>query len=84
LEQIDAVSKHILTNAARVGAAENRLQITENTLGALKHNETSRLSDVEDADVSELMTQLANQQIIYETVLRSSSMIMRMSLANFM
>ena len=29
------------------------------------------------------MTKLANQQIVYETVLRSSSMVMRLSLANF-
>lgn len=84
LAKIDEVSKHIMSNAARVGASENRLNVTENTLGALKLNEKKRLSEVEDADVSELMTQLANQQIIYETVLRSSSMIMRMNLANLL
>ncbi|NJB66978.1 flagellar hook-associated protein 3 FlgL [Desulfobaculum xiamenense] len=84
LANLNDVSIHIMDNAARVGASENRLAVTENILGTLEHNEETRLSAVEDADVSELMTELANQQIIYETVLRSSSMIMRMNLANFL
>jgi len=69
--------------AAKVGARENRLEFVGRTLGTLALTEEDRLSAVEDIDVSELMTRLANQQIIYETVLKSSSMILRMNLTNF-
>lgn len=83
LNSLNDVSKHIMNVAAQVGARENRLDFAEDTLETLRLTEMDRLSDVEDIDVAELMTSLANQQIVYETVLRSSSMIMRMSLANF-
>ena len=40
-------------------------------------------SYVEDIDLTELLTKLTRQQIAYQTVLQSSSMIMNMSLANY-
>lgn len=84
LADLTPISERIMNNAARIGAAENRLDVASGVLDTLRANEEERLSSVEDADVTELMTKLANQQIIYETVLRSSSMVMRMSLVNYM
>lgn len=84
LGDFEPVSERIMDNAARIGGAENRLEVAQSVLDSMQLNEMERLSSVEDADITELMTQLSNQQIIYETVLRSSSMVMRMSLANFM
>lgn len=46
-------------------------------------NENQRISHIEDADIGELMTQLSQQQIVYEAVLKSSSMIMKMNLLNY-
>ncbi len=83
LDSLNEVSKHIMNVAAQVGARENRIDFAEDTLETLRLTEQDRMSAVEDIDIAELMTDLANQQIVYETVLRSSSMIMRMSLANF-
>lgn len=83
-DALTPISERIMNNAARVGAAENRLQVASGVLDTLRINEEQRLSSVEDADVTELMTKLANQQVIYGTVLRSSSMVMRMSLVNYM
>lgn len=84
LDDLTPISERIMNNAARIGAAENRLEVASGMLDTLRVNEEERLSSVEDADVTELMTKLANQQVIYETVLRSSSMVMRMSLINYM
>ncbi len=42
------------------------------------------MSAVEDVDFSELMTRLAQEQLIYNSVLKSSSMIMQMNLSNFL
>jgi len=84
VEDLKDVSSHVLDEAARVGARENRVQMTEKTLGTLKDNETKRLSAVEDVDFSELLRDLMMQQTIYKTVLSSSSQIMKLSLADFM
>ncbi|MCG2734592.1 NAD(P)-dependent oxidoreductase, partial [Pseudodesulfovibrio aespoeensis] len=46
-------------------------------------NEEALLSSIEDADVSELMTDLVQQQMVYEAVLRSTSMIMQLNLTKF-
>lgn len=83
LANLAEASEHVLTAAANVGARENRLDVAVTTLESLHLNKSERLSEIEDADVSELMTQLAQQQIVYESVLKSSSMIMRMSLLNY-
>jgi flagellar hook-associated protein 3 FlgL len=83
LDELNDVSKHIMNVAAQVGARENRIDFAEDTLETLKLTEQARMSAVEDIDIVQLMTDLANQQIVYETVLRSSSMIMKMSLANY-
>lgn len=84
LEGLSTADQHMLTSAASIGARENRLDVMDNVLETLQLNEEERLSTVEDVDITELMTRLANQQLVYETVLRSSSMVMRMSLANYM
>ncbi|SDN33692.1 flagellar hook-associated protein 3 FlgL [Desulfonauticus submarinus] len=83
LENLNDSLNHISNQLASIGARENRLEVAGNILSGLSINEKERLSKIEDADVAELMTQLANQQIIYEAVLKSSSMIMRMSLVNY-
>ncbi len=41
------------------------------------------MSYVEDIDLTELLTKLTRQQLTYQTVLQSSSMIMKLSLANY-
>jgi flagellar hook-associated protein 3 FlgL len=69
---------------ASIGARENRLEVASMVLSGLKLDETERLSRVEDVDVAELMTRLASQQMAYEAVLRSSSYILRQSLANYL
>lgn len=83
LEELRGASEHVMTQAARVGGRENRLETADNILSSLEINKKERKSAIEDADVSELMTQIAQQQIIYEAVLKTSSQVMRMSLINY-
>jgi flagellar hook-associated protein 3 FlgL len=66
-----------------VGGRENRLTVAEGLVENLKLNEKERMSSIEDADVAELMTQIAQGQIVYESVLRSTSLIMNMNLMKF-
>lgn len=83
LEELRGASEHVLTQAARVGGRENRLEVSANVLTSLKLNKESRLSTVEDADVADLLTKVAQQQLVYEAVLKTSSQIMQMSLMNY-
>jgi len=83
LANLVKAQEHIMNSIAEVGGRQNRLAISKNIVEGLKFNEKSLLSSIEDADVSELMTQLAQQQIVYESVLRSTSMIMQLNLSKF-
>ncbi len=83
LDKLDTAAQHIMTQAATVGGRENRLEVADTILSGQEIFQGERLSTIEDVDVTELMTQLAQQQIIYESVLKSSSMIMRMNLMNY-
>jgi len=83
LANLSEAQKHIMNSTADVGGRENRLEVGQTILEGLQLNEDTLVSSIEDADVSELMTELAQQQIVYESVLRSTSMIMQLNLGKF-
>ena len=83
LESLKRAQEQIMNRLASVGGRENRLEIATSTLDSLKLNEDERLSTLEDADVGDLMTELAQKQLIYEAVLQSSSLIMGMTLLDY-
>ncbi len=83
LEKLELASKNVLTHAARIGGKENRLEITKDSLESNKFDQTQRLSGVEDVNLTELMTRLAQQEMAYSTILKSSSMIMQLNLTKF-
>lgn len=84
LEQLGSVQQGILTEVARIGGLENRLNTAADVLSFLKLDQQERLSYVEDIDLTELLNKLARQQLTYQTVLQSSSRIMQMSLSNYL
>ena len=49
-----------------------------------KLDQQELLSNVEDIDLTELLTNLTRQQMTYSMVLQSSSMIMQLNLSNFL
>ncbi len=83
LANLVKAEEHLMNCVADVGGRENRLIVAESIVEGLKLNEQTLLSTIEDADVSELMTELAQQQIVYESVLRSTSTIMQLNLSKF-
>ncbi len=83
LERIASVQNHILTQAARIGGLENRIETAADVLSFQKVDQEERLSYIEDIDLTELLNKLTRQQLTYQTVLQSSSKIMQMSLANY-
>lgn len=84
LESLKLAQTQITTALASVGGRENRLATTETILGNLTDSVNSQLSSVEDVDLTKLLTQLSQQETAYQAVLKSSSMIMNMSLMNYL
>lgn len=83
LADLETASSHIMTQAASIGGRENRLEVAGNVLDTIELDEKARMSNIEDIDVAELMTKLAQQQLVYNSVLKSSAQIMQMNLTNF-
>lgn len=83
LAALTKAEEKILAEATRIGGMENRLEMASDVLSFQKLDQQERLSYTEDIDLTELLTKLTRQQLTYQTVLQSSSMIMQMSLANY-
>lgn len=83
LAALRTAEEKVLSEATRIGGMENRLEMATDVLSAQKLDQQERLSYVEDIDLTELLTKLTRQQLTYQTVLQSSSMIMKLSLANY-
>lgn len=83
LEDLTTSQNQILVAAASVGAKENRVDSTETMVTTLSQNATTTLSNVEDADLTELITKLSEQELAYQAVLKSSSMVMNLSLVSY-
>lgn len=83
LAALKVAEKQVLSAATAVGGKENRVQTAADVLSFQKLDQQERLSYVEDIDLTELLTKLTRQQLTYQTVLQSSSMIMKLSLANY-
>ncbi len=83
LEDLTASQNQILEVAASVGGRENRVTSAKNMVSMLKDNANTTLSSVEDADITELMTKLAQQELAFHAVLKSSSMVMNLSLLKY-
>jgi len=66
INQIDAAVTTLNTRRSDLGAAQNRLEHTVNSLGASVENLTASESRIRDADVAELSTKLVSNQILQQ------------------
>lgn len=83
LAQLTKVMGKIETANAKVGGMENRVTMATEVLTFEKLDQQERLSYTEDIDLTTLLTNLAKQELAYNTVLKSSSMIMQLNLTKF-
>mgnify|MGYP001083129868 CR=1 FL=1 len=83
LDALTTAQQNIETQNARIGGLENRLSLAKDFLSFQKIDQEDRLSYTEDIDLTELLNNLARQEMAYNTVLKSSSMIMQLNLTKF-
>jgi len=84
LENMDAGIQHLLNNRASVGAKAVRIEATASRLIDMELSFTKLLSDVEDADITKLATDLASQESNYQASLAASARIIQPSLLDFL
>jgi len=78
-------ARTVVSNAlATVGGTENRLTDTNTRLTSDSTNITASVSNIEDLDYAQGITDLQNQQTIYEATLKSASMITGLSLVDYL
>jgi flagellin len=66
INQIDTAVTTLNTRRSDLGAAQNRLEHTVNSLGVSVENLTASESRIRDADVAELSTKLVSNQILQQ------------------
>jgi flagellar hook-associated protein 3 len=84
LENLDASIQHLLNIRSTVGATASRLETTQARLTDMGLNFTKLLSEVEDADLTKLMTDLAMMENSYQASLLAGARIMQPSLMDFL
>jgi len=83
LADLTDAQEAILTYAANVGGRENRLTAADTFLENLQANVEEQVSNVEDVDLAALLVKIAQQELAYQSVLKSSASIMQLSLMKY-
>jgi flagellar hook-associated protein 3 FlgL len=84
LNDLDAVLAQVSTAIGNVGAAETRVTTTSGLVSASSADLTTTISHNEEADLAEVLTKFASQQIAYQTALGVAAKINQTSLLDFL
>lgn len=83
IKEITELTEHLLTQEAKVGGKQNRLSLNISILQSNTDDQKSRMSSLEDIDIGALTIKMNKEALALEAVLKSSSMIMNMTLMDF-
>jgi flagellar hook-associated protein 3 FlgL len=83
LDTIDVAMANVSDSLAQVGSQVNSITYMQDRLLAQEVNLTGELSEEEDADLIEVMTQLTLEQNAYQAALNVGAMIIQPSLVSF-
>lgn len=84
LTQIDSSINQQLSTRSEVGARINRIDLAINRMDDQNTNITDLLSKTEDADTTEVITQLKTQENIYQASLATGARIIQPSLVDYL
>lgn len=83
IDDIDAARDQIKLAQARSAARTYGMEATKNQMLTFKAHVQDLLSGLEDADLAQAAVELKFQETVYETVLKSSAMVIQPSLLDF-
>ena len=84
LAAMETAMNGLLTTIAKVGGQMNRVSLNVTMLETTRDDKAMRMSSIEDIDMTTLLIKLSQQQIAYQSVLQSSSMIMGLNLTKYL
>jgi flagellar hook-associated protein 3 FlgL len=84
LKALDSANDTLLNARAQVGALSDRLTTATNRLQSTEQSTTQLLSNVQDADMTQVMISFSTQQAAYQAALRAGAQIIQPSLMNFL
>ena len=84
LDALDSANDQLLNARAQVGALSNRLTTATNRLQSTEQSTTQLLSNVQDADMTQVMVNFSTQQAAYQAALRAGAQIIQPSLMDFL
>ncbi len=82
--QVDNALNAITSALSTVGTTTNRLDLTKNNLEQGQVNLSQILSNVEDADMPNVLVKLKTEQTVYQAALMTGSMVIQKSLIDFL
>ncbi len=83
VEDLRKMSEHLVTKLANIGGRSNRVEANLTVMQTHQLNQQERMSNIEDIDLPTLLNNIKKQQVTYQGVLQTSSMIMNLSLLNY-
>ncbi len=83
VEDLRKMSEHLVTKLANIGGRSNRVEANLTVMQTHQLNQQERMSNIEDIDLPTLLNNIKKQQVMYQGVLQTSSMIMNLSLLNY-
>jgi flagellar hook-associated protein 3 FlgL len=83
LPRLDTARQRILDNLSNVGAKQNRLEVRTNIFADESLNLTDALSDREDVDIVQAITDLQIAEQSYQAALTAASMVTQVSLVDY-
>lgn len=84
IENLDDLFNHVSVKISDIGSKMKRMEVKENILQDLKIANTERLAGIEDADITEAITDLRAKELAYQAALASSAQVMKLSLVDYL
>jgi flagellar hook-associated protein 3 FlgL len=84
LERLDTSIERVVTFRTEIGALTNTISNAEANIEKTKLHNESYKSKIEDADVTELMSDLQKEQAVLKATYKASSNLMNVSLMDFL
>jgi flagellar hook-associated protein 3 FlgL len=83
LQQIDRAASNFTAVQVQLGGAQERLDLDRNRIIEQNSQLKQHLSEIEDADVAQLILELNNVQNVYEAALASGGRLIKSGLLNY-
>jgi len=84
LPRLDEALDQLTSQMSYIGVRLVRNQFTYNILESVELSSTERMSQIEDLDLTEAVTELQTKQMAYQAVLASTSLITKLSLVDYL